>query len=130
MELSRCARRSGVGLLMMLTSCGGMGCDGVGHNSMVAADSVGSPWSIEEFCIDDHCVQPAAGVSAAALGVTDGPERYAYRLTLVGPDTTRIEQHGEVATRSFERNGAGCEPRTANASLVVGDGGVISVSYP
>ena len=85
-------------------------------------ETSGSGWNISDFCLDDVC-------SSTSRVVTDQPADYSYRLALWSTDGASIQRDGVVHTKSYRVNGEGCEPVTANAVLVVGASGVVTVQY-
>lgn len=85
----------------------------------------GRTTEVIEFCIEDECAEPGV----VTIAVDDEPASYQYRV-VVETHGERIDTAGTVATESFELNGPGCEPRTANAIVKIAPDGSARILYP
>jgi len=86
-------------------------------------------WEVTELWVDDQCMTP--GIDGPAdVPVSDEPSVHSYRAVVVSPDGTVLEFTGAVTTKAGRDNGEGCEPRTANATIVVGKAGDVTFEYP
>jgi hypothetical protein len=93
-------------------------CTLIGFSSFIEVDTSGTGWEVTELCLDGDCSVPPL--------VSDDPADYSYRLTLRNADGESIQRDGVVRTESFRVNGAGCNPVTANAVLVVDSHGAVT----
>lgn len=126
-------------LCAVLVGCasGGRDCTLIGFASGVAiampndGRALIEGWDLVEVCIDDACERPAGPVAGpGGFAVDDEPAEHSYRLTLMTPDGEQIERSGTVRTEEHWINGEGCDPRTANASLVIDEHGDVTVEHP
>jgi hypothetical protein len=81
---------------------------------------------VTEFCLDDTCV----GNRLEVLLDSDEPATHNYLVRVTLPDGDERVLEGTVSTEEYFANGRGCEPRTANATLVVGADGSVAVAHP
>ena len=95
-------------------------------------------WVVDEMCIDGACqtpIDPSEQVPPdetlrLSWQIDDDPASYAYRLSATSPDGSTVFREGVVETNEHRVNGPGCDPVTANATLVLDDTGVVTVRYP
>lgn len=82
-----------------------------------------------EFCVAEECAEIVGADGTSSVVVADDPGTYGYRIVIgsAGADSLRTIE-GEVVTEEFFVNGEGCEPRTANATLLVDDNGAVEVT--
>lgn len=111
--------------VLALCGCTGKNCTLVGMESSVGVSLPSSSWRLVQFCVDDHCVS-----DASTIEVDDDPADYSYRLEAVDPAGSEIRRDGTVSTESFRVNGAGCDPRTANATVTLASDGTVTISHP
>ena len=101
-------------------------CTQASHSSMVIVTLPDPRWQLTELCVGDTCVAPPAD----AVGVDADPAEYPYRLTVTDTKGAEIKRGGVVMTEPYYINGKGCEPRTANAALVLHLTGDVTITHP
>ena len=92
-------------------------------------------WVVDELCIDGACQTPIDPsqptppdeTSPPPWQIDDDPDSYTYRLSTTSPDGTSTVREGVVETEEYRVNGPGCDPVTANATLILDDTGVVTV---
>ena len=112
-------------------------CTDVGMSSGIGIE-VPVGWIVDELCIDGACHTPMDPSRPTPPDETppppwqigDDPASYTYRLSTTSPDGTSIVREGVVETEEYWVNGRGCDPRTANATLIVDAAGVVTVRNP
>jgi hypothetical protein len=112
-------------------------CDAVGMSSTIGIE-VPVGWVVDELCIDGACQTPIDPSQPTPPDETppppwqidDDPDSYTYRLSTTSPDGTSIVREGVVETEEYRVNGPGCDPVTANATLLLDDTGVVTVRNP
>lgn len=95
-------------------------------------------WIVDELCIDGACHTPMDPSRPTPPDepppppwqIGDDPDSYTYRLSITLPDGTSIVREGVVETEEYRVNGPGCDPVTANATLLLDDTGVVTVRNP
>lgn len=107
------------------TGCGSTNCLATSIDSFVKVELPSDGWAVERFCLDDDC--SALVGPTAVLSVDSAPTTYDLRLDLIGPNGATFEVATPAETFEYRVNGAGCEPQTANAVIVVADDGSVSV---
>ncbi len=120
----------GVAATFMTACTSSRSCTVVGYRSDVQVQLPTPAWSVSEFCVDEECVAGSDAHRYASIPVDDDPATHTYRLVAIDPSGETVRHSGEVQTKSFRANGPGCEPRTANAILVIGDDGSVTVRHP
>lgn len=84
---------------------------------------------LSEFCIDADCVD-AGSINPVVVLDSDEPATHTCRLIVIlGDDRERVIE-GEVTTEEYSANGRGCDPRTANATLIVREDGSVDETHP
>lgn len=114
--------------LCTFSGCSGHDCHEMGALSNVRIE-VPEGWSVNQFCVDAACLG-AAAVVPNGVAVDDKPGTHLYRLTVGAPDGSETKREGNVDTEKYRVNGPGCDPVTANATLVVAADGTITVEHP
>jgi len=110
-------------------------CTAIGMDSAISVD-VPVGWVVNELCIDGACQTPIEPSQQSMPDETppwqidDDPASYSYRLSVTAPDGSSVVREGVVATEEYRVNGPGCDPVTANATLVLDDAGVVTVRHP
>jgi hypothetical protein len=95
-------------------------------------------WMVDEMCINGECqnpIDPSQRVPPQetprlSWKVDDDPASYTYRLNATSPDGSPVVREGVVETEEFRANGPGCDPVTANATLLLDDTGVVTIRHP
>lgn len=93
-------------------------------------------WVVDEVCIDDACQtpidpsQPVPPDETPPWQIDDDSASYTYRLIATSPDGASVVREGVVETEEHRVNGAGCDPVTANATLLLDDTGVVTIRHP
>ena len=122
----------GIGVVLVLVAgcTRSRDCTVVGYASSVGVSLPSSEWTLSEFCVDDDCLGRFQMGQRHAVLVDDDPDDHTYRLVAVDPEGVVVRRAGVVRTESYWVNGEGCEPRTANATLVIGGDGRITIRHP
>lgn len=105
-------------------------CTKMGATSSVAV-TPGDGVELVEVCLDGWCHQSGSDqtlvVNGWGIPVDDEARTYGYTISAIGPDGP-VASSGTVETDHRWVNGKGCEPRTANAALLVeADGTTVEV---
>ena len=95
-------------------------------------------WVLDEMCVDGSCQMPIDSSQRTPPDATpllswqmdDDPASYTYRLSATTPDGSPVVREGVVETKEYRVNGLGCDPVTANATLVLDDTGGVTIRYP
>ena len=114
--------------LLTVGACSARECSAVGAVSQVDVRLPDRKWQLVGLCLDGHgCADANAPV---AVLVAAKPADYTYRLTVRRADGTTLDRSGAVRTVAYRVNGAGCDPLTATATLVVGPQGDVTIDHP
>ena len=94
-------------------------------------------WVVDEMCVDGVCQTPIDSSQWVPPDVPpllswqmdDDPASYTYLLNATQPDGSPVVREGVVETNEYRVNGPGCDPVTANATLVLDDTGGVTIRY-
>lgn len=109
------------------SSGGARACHLAGTSSAIAARSTLPAPDIVRLCVADKCSDVVG--ATATVAIPDTPKTYHYNVVVSDGGTERTIE-GEVTAERFYINGKGCPPATANASIMVGPGGAVTIAYP
>ena len=128
------ARRVSISVMLgAVALCAFGGCAGHECQKMGAVSNVHielpEGWSVNQFCVDAACLG-ADVLVPNGVTVDDKPGTHMYRFTVVAPDGSETKREGNVDTEKYRVNGPGCDPLTANATLVVAADGTVTAEHP